>query len=105
MDQMLGLGPAGPAHHLLTHDNHTALEAAPQGPSARGTLRHEKVHVTSRAPGPLPHKRDKRQSAVSRKHVKGPLRTGDGAGKMAPSGKGSGCQARGPRSGPLEPTR
>lgn len=35
---MLGLGPAGSAHHLLAHNHHTALKAAPQSSRARSTL-------------------------------------------------------------------
>ena len=38
VDQMLGLCPAGATHHLLAHDNHAALKAAPQGPGARRAL-------------------------------------------------------------------
>lgn len=29
VDQTLGLGPAGSAHHLFTDDDHSTLEAAP----------------------------------------------------------------------------
>ena len=28
VDEMFGLGPAGPTHHLLTHHHHAALEGA-----------------------------------------------------------------------------
>lgn len=53
VDQVLGLGPAGPAHHLLAHDHHAALEAAPQRPGAGRALERESAGGV-RAPGPHP---------------------------------------------------
>lgn len=46
---MLGLGPAGSAHHLLTHNNHTALKAAAQRPRAGSTLRGKSTRYDQRA--------------------------------------------------------
>lgn len=54
---MLGLRPAGSAHHLLAYHDHTALKAAPQGPGTRSTLSRKSAGYDLRTKGLPPHQR------------------------------------------------